>query len=291
MRVVVHLSDLHFGRIDQPLIEPLVCVIKAASPHLVTVSGDLTQRARSEQFEQARAFLDRLPFPRLVVPGNHDISLHNLFDRFIRPLRKYCQHITSDLMPFHFDGEIAVLGLNTARSFTTKYGRINSTQMGAVAERFEPLGREITKILVTHHPFDLPPGYDDQDQLVGRAERSMNVLAKSGVDLILSGHLHLAHTGLTAKRYKIEGHSALVVQAGTATSTRGRGEANSFNILRVEAERITVERILWHAQSASFQLASSLTYCRGLEGWRPVEEARPTDEMPDIVSEGAVPRA
>jgi diacylglycerol kinase family enzyme len=105
MRVIVHLSDLHFGRIDHPLLEPLLTVIKATEPHLVAVSGDLTQRARSEQFDEAKAFLDRIPFPRLVVPGNHDISLHNLFERFVRPLRKYRELITPDLTPFHFDGK------------------------------------------------------------------------------------------------------------------------------------------------------------------------------------------
>jgi 3',5'-cyclic AMP phosphodiesterase CpdA len=197
-------------------------------------------------------------------------------------LRKYCRHITPNLAPYHFDGEIAVFGLNTARSFTTQYGRINAAQMRAVGERFGPLGREIMKILVTHHPFDLPPGYDNEHQLVGRAERSMRVLAKAGVDLILSGHLHLAHTSLTAKRYKIEGHSALVVQAGTATSTRGRGEANSFNILRIEAERIAVERILWRAESASFQLASTVVYCRGDAGWMPVADSRPTETQEPV---------
>ena len=280
MRIIVHLSDLHFGRIDHPLLEPLVDVIKAARPNLVAVSGDLTQRARSEQFEEARAFLDRLPFPRIVVPGNHDISLHNVLERFLWPLRKYTKHITTDLAPFYFDGEIAVLGLNTARSLTTKYGRLNSAQVQLVGEKFGPLGREITKVLVTHHPFDLPPGYEDEHQLVGRAESAMTVLAKAGVDLMLSGHLHLSHSGVTSKRYKIEGYSALVVQAGTATSTRGRGEANSFNILRVEAERIVAERILWRPESASFQLASTLTYERLAGGWNPVVEARPSAAVP-----------
>jgi 3',5'-cyclic AMP phosphodiesterase CpdA len=279
MRVVVHISDLHVGRIDHPLLEPLVSVIKAANPHLVAVSGDLTQRARTEQFEEARAFLDRLPFPRIVVPGNHDIALRNPIERFLFPLRKYRRHIATDLTPFFFDGEFAVMGINTARSFTTKYGRINTAQINAVSEKFGPLEREITKVLVTHHPFDLPPGYEDEHQLVGRAERAMTVLAKAGVDLMLSGHLHLTHTGLTSKRYKIEGYSALVVQAGTATSTRGRGEANSFNILRLEPARIVVERILWRPESASFQLASSLTYERIAGGWGAVAEARPSGEV------------
>src|SRR5712671_7289873 len=103
MRVIVHLSDIHFGRIDASLIAPLRETVKEIKPDLVAVSGDLTQRARSHQFREARAFLDSLPQPQIVVPGNHDVPLHNVLSRFARPLRKYRRYITSDLRPFHSD--------------------------------------------------------------------------------------------------------------------------------------------------------------------------------------------
>ena len=57
MRTIVHLSDLHFGRIDPLLPEPLVESVEAVRPDLVAVSGDLTQRARREEFEQVELFL------------------------------------------------------------------------------------------------------------------------------------------------------------------------------------------------------------------------------------------
>lgn len=82
MRTLVHLSDIHFGRVDATIIEPLVALIAELKPDVVTISGDLTQRARSEQFQEARAFLDRLPNPQIVVPGNHDVPLYNVFARF-----------------------------------------------------------------------------------------------------------------------------------------------------------------------------------------------------------------
>src|ERR1043165_359659 len=109
MRTLVHLSDLHFGRIDPAIIDPLIETVRGLNPTLVAVSGDLTQRARSEQFKEARAFLDALPSPQIVVPGNHDVPLHNVFARFFQPLTKYRRYITPDLEPFHADDELAVL--------------------------------------------------------------------------------------------------------------------------------------------------------------------------------------
>src|SRR2546423_11302776 len=67
MRTIAHLSDLHFGRIDAAVVAPLVESVAAARPDLVAVSGDLTQRARSMQFREAREFLDSLPnVPQII---------------------------------------------------------------------------------------------------------------------------------------------------------------------------------------------------------------------------------
>jgi len=278
MRKLVHLSDLHFGRVDEAILAPLIAFVSESTPDVVVVSGDLTQRARSEQFKQARAFLDALPSPQIVVPGNHDIPLHNVFDRFARPLDKYRRHVTDDLEPFYADEEIAVLGVNTARSLTVKYGRVNEGQVAHIREVMCAYPDEVTKIIVTHHPFDVPEG-EDERELVGRAEMAMEALAACGADLLLAGHLHLSHTGHTAERYKIAGHSALVVQAGTATSTRGRGETNSFNVIRVQHPHINVERLAWHPESATFTPASSETFKHTTEGWV---------RLPDEVAAGIV---
>ena len=271
MRTLVHLSDIHFGRVDATIIEPLVALIAELKPDVVTVSGDLTQRARSEQFQEARAFLDRLPKPQIVVPGNHDIPLHNVFTRFFQPLDKYRRFITNDLEPFYADEEIAILGINTARSLTFKGGRVNEEQVALMRQKLCPLDSDVVKIVVTHHPFDLPEGYDDSD-LVGRAKMAMKTLADCGADVFLSGHLHVSHTGHTAKRYKIGDHSALVVQAGTATSTRGRGEANSFNVIRVDYPNIAVERFEWQPGQSVFVSSEIEKFQQVSNGWTRVAE-------------------
>lgn len=266
MRTVVHLSDIHFGRIHLPVVEPLIEVVNRIRPNLVAVSGDLTQRARSHQFKEARAFLDRLPKPQIVVPGNHDVPLYNVFSRFINPLRKYQSYITHDLAPFYHDGEIAVLGVNTARSLTIKGGRVNEAQVAWMREKLCAFDQKTVKVVVTHHPFDLPEGHDESD-LVGRARMAMERLASCGADMFLAGHLHVSHTTHSASRYKIAGYSALVVQAGTATSSRGRGEANSFNVIHIERPHIEVERFEWQPDDAGFTLVNAERFKHTPDGW------------------------
>jgi 3',5'-cyclic AMP phosphodiesterase CpdA len=266
MRTLVHLSDMHFGRVNAPVIPPLIEAVNQIAPDVVAISGDLTQRARSHQFKEARAFLDQLPQPQIVVPGNHDVPLHNVVARFFQPLRKYRRYITDDLQPFHADDEIAVLGINTARSLTIKGGRVNEQQIDWMKDRFCSLDEGIVRIVVTHHPFDLPPGRSERE-LVGRARIAMEALASCGADVFLAGHLHISQTTHSARRYKIAGHSALVVQAGTAASSRGRGEANSFNVVRVEQPYITVERFEWLPDRREFVQVAAERFVQTSEGW------------------------
>lgn len=267
MRTIVHLSDLHFGRVAGDVLEPLLAAVAGARPDLVAVSGDLTQRAREEQFREARAFLDRLPHvPQIVVPGNHDVPLWNVFRRFLQPLDNFRRIISEDLEPFYTDEEIAVVGVNTARSLTFKHGRINEEQVGRVRELLCRLPVGVTKIVVTHHPFDVPEGYDESE-LVGRARMAMEALAECGADLLLAGHLHVGHTGHTAKRYNKTGHSALVIQAGTATSSRVRGELNSFNVIRVKHPHVNVLRHTFRPEQATFLPSSSEHFRHTSDGW------------------------
>jgi 3',5'-cyclic AMP phosphodiesterase CpdA len=263
MRTIVHVSDVHFGRFDRPLVDALVAAVHAVKPDLVAISGDLTQRARIREFVAARAFLQELPFPHLVVPGNHDVPLYS-FRRFVRPLARYRHFIERDLEPMHADEEMAVVGLNSTRSISSG-GRLAHPQIARAAERLGRARPGALKIVVTHHPFDLPDDYD-ASHLVRGARRAMTQFAAVGADLFLAGHLHVAHIGRTAERYEIAGHCALVVQAGTM-STRLRGEPNSFNVLTLERPHMTVTRHAWDLDRGAF-VASPVRAFRHTEaGW------------------------
>lgn len=265
MRTVVHLSDLHFGRINPAILRPLVTFIGQLRPDLVAISGDLTQRARTAEFLAAKEFLAEIPFPKIVVPGNHDVPLHNLFARFVRRLDRYQRYITADLQPVFADEEIVAVGVNTARAFTWKDGRINAAQLEQLRRTMTAAPPDATKIVVTHHPFDLPAGASGR--VVGRSRLAMKVLAECGLDVLLAGHFHIADTSQTAKRYQLPGYSALIVSSGTSTSTRGRGQPNSLNVIRIDRSNLTIERRIWRPASNLFDVLSIEQFHRGENGW------------------------
>lgn len=267
MRTIVHLSDLHFGRLDDRIISPLVDRIASIHPDLIAVSGDLTQRARRRQFQQASAFLALLPFPKVIVPGNHDVPLFNAAARLFNPFGGYRRWISPDLEPAYIDDEVAIIGLNSARALITGGGggRLNIAQIEAAVVRLRPLPRAPIKVIVTHHPFDLPSGVSEE-HLVGRASMAMQRFTEVGADLFLAGHLHISHVGHTANRYDVAGHSALVVQAGTL-STRSRGELNTFNVLRIARPEMAIERYSWETGEQTFHRSFAGTFRHSPDGW------------------------
>ncbi|MEO8671076.1 MAG: metallophosphoesterase [Tahibacter sp.] len=272
MRTLLHLSDLHFGRVDEALLQPLQSFARKLGPDLVVVSGDLTQRARSEQFRQARQFLDGLPTPQIVVPGNHDVPLFDIVSRFFRPRTKFRRYISRTERPSYVDEEIAVVGVDTTRSLTIKDGRINAQQIAQVRAVLDPLPKGLVKIIVSHHPFDLLDPRDEND-LVGRAPLAMREFASSGVDILLSGHLHVSRSGEASMRRQGHNEAALLIQAGTATSTRSRGESNTFNVIRIATRRIDVQRVVWQTESQAFVEAESERFDRCDAGWRRAERS------------------
>ena len=238
MRTVVHLSDLHFGRVDSGSCRRCC---RRSGPSRGCDRGIRDSRsARRSQFVQARAFLQQLPFPQLIVPGNHDIPLFNLPARLLNPLAGYRRYITSDLMPVFADEEMLVVGLNSARSVPfSGSGRLNEAQVRVAAARLAAAAPQIVKIIVTHHPFDLPDGRGDE-HLIGRSRMAMEQLAQAGADLFLAGHLHVSHVGGTAERYKIAGHFS-AGGAGRHHVHAIRGEPNAFNVVRLARPNITVD--------------------------------------------------
>jgi len=272
---IAHLSDLHFGAHDPAVVAGAEAWLAEARPDLVVISGDFTQRARTEEYRAAAEFLDRLEsqgLATLAVPGNHDVPLYDVVRRFTRPLHRYRRYIDDDLCPWFETGNVAVLGINTARSLTFKDGRISHEQMAIIRERFQDVDGDKTRILVTHHPlFAMPIGEaGEPSEAVGRHGEALQAVADAGVHILLAGHFHRSFSE-SARRMVRNAGPALVIQAGTATSTRLRdGEMQSFNLVRAEQDaRVDVEVIAW--DGAAFLAGSRAGYAFDGDNWQAIE--------------------
>jgi 3',5'-cyclic AMP phosphodiesterase CpdA len=244
---LVHLSDLHFGAHDERLVEALEHRVDELKPDLVVISGDFTQRAKTEQFREACQFLERLQHSGhevLGVPGNHDVPLYDVLRRFLSPLARYRRFIDDSLCPFVELPALAVLGINTARSLTFKDGRINQNQVAFIRDTFSRTPRDSFRVLVTHHPLFALEVDGETAPAIGRQKLALDAIQEAGVDMLLAGHNHHASSH-SASDLVTRAGSALVVQAGTATSTRVRDQEQSFNTIDVTDTSVTITVHAW----------------------------------------------
>ena len=275
MARLVHLSDLHFGAHDEHIVAAVERSVDALRPDLVVVSGDFTQRARTEQFREACEFLERLReggHEVLGVPGNHDVPLYDVLRRFLSPLARYRRYIDETLCPFIELPGVAVLGINTARSLTFKDGRISKEQVEFIRETFARTDPEAMRVLVTHHPLFAVPVGEEIERAVGRQELALDAIEEAGVDMLLAGHAHHASTHDASELVTRSG-GALVVQAGTATSTRVREQDQSFNTIDIDGGRVTVTVNAWTGDAFTPADAQPYEYRDGR--WRIIEAAEP----------------
>lgn len=269
MRRVIHLSDLHFGRARPELLFPLQAAVTEAAPDMVVVSGDLTQRARSAEFREARIFLDTLPAPWLSVPGNHDVPLYNLAERMLRPWRKYRKWVSRDLEPAQCDDDLALVGCNTVDPRRHQRGRIGRRAIARICGIFGDGPERRLNILFAHHPFEQEEG-NAKTPMRG-APRALDSLRDCGAHVVLSGHLHRWRAGPFVQNARVEG--PVQIHSGTSLSSRLRGEVNDFAMLDIEDRSVTVRRMVVDDTALAFGEMERIVFRRGTGGLSLVDRA------------------
>ena len=238
--------------------------IERNRPSLVVLSGDLTQRARPEQFRQAREFVDQIPVPTLVVPGNHDVPLYRVWERIFNPYGCYRKHFSEELEPVFRDDEMLVVGINTAFGWTIKDGRITLKRLLEVEKVLKDTPESVFKVVVAHHHMIPPPNFGTQ-RVLANAYEAIDLFSSAGVDLILSGHLHQAYIGNSEEFYPKGRPPVVILHSGTTTSSRGRAgerERNTCNWIRVDDQSMVVSHYRWHHNLERFAEHSRHWYPR-----------------------------
>ena len=247
MLTVLHGSDVHFGKPHRPSVATgLLDLARRVAPDVIVLAGDLTQRAKVREYEQARAYLREFKdVPVVVTPGNHDIPLYRVYERLFFPFRNYRTFISQELDTATRVGGAVLVALNSAdprRGLVN--GRIEECQLRFLARIFQELSGVDVRIVVTHHALAPPPD-GGSDAVMPRNESLLDQFRELGVDLILSGHLHRGFVTSSSEvrpDHRDRGDIA-IVHSGTAASSRGRAAEkgkNSVNVLKIGTERIEV---------------------------------------------------
>lgn len=233
MTRIVHLSDPHFGTEDPALLHPLCDWVHAARPDAVVLSGDLTQRARPEQFAAVARFIADLPAPVLAIPGNHDVPLGNIALRLLSPWSRYRAALPAPESIVDA-GSARIVGVNTANPKVWKDGHITRSHLSRLRRAFDAApGRR--RIVAMHHPIEGPPG--EPPSLAG-ARAAAAAFAEMGIEIVLSGHLHFSYAAPLT-----DAPGVLSVQAGTCVSTRVRQDGNAFTVLDLRDGAVTLTHV------------------------------------------------
>ncbi len=248
MTTLLQLSDPHFGTERPQAMAALQQLCALRRPDLLLVTGDITQRARPAEFARARAYFDQLGVPaQLLVPGNHDIPLFDLFTRLFRPYARFAR-VFGPVLEGEFErDDLLVLTLNTTRRYRHAQGEVSPAQIERVAARLAAARPGQLRLVAVHQPVAVTQPQDAGNLLRGH-EQAVRRWAAAGADAVLGGHIHLPYVLPLRRHWPDLPRPMWAVQAGTALSHRLRGGiSNSVNVIRAGRAAV-VER--WDLEDA-----------------------------------------
>ena len=243
-----HVSDLHFGREDEAALAWFAAAVEVERPDAVVCTGDLTQMAKRHEFSAACRYLEALPVPVTVEPGNHDLPWFNLFERFVRPYRRYGRLEKMIEKPLDI-GKVMVVPLKTTARFQWRHnwswGVVGRKALAKTLALLESADPGHVKLVACHHPLVDKEGLHSSGKTI-RGREALEALAIAGAAAVLSGHVHDPFV----LDMEIGGRPIRKIGAGTL-SERVRDTAPSFNEIRVgEDGAIEVEH-RWMAAAAA----------------------------------------
>ena len=245
----IHISDLHRGAREAPALDDaLETLCHELSPELVIASGDLSNRCRAHELEQAKALFDRLPVPTLAVPGNHDIP-YTLPARITHPWDRF-DSVFGTTDPVLRTAGAVVCGLNSARPWRHQGGRLDAARLAAAATALSDVPTDALRVVVCHHHLAGAPWRASRKFPLKKRDAALRALAAAGAELVLGGHIHqstaIERHAFEALEDGVHGSLVLATAPGFGRPRPHRlGEANGLHIVRWTAAEIEIETRVW----------------------------------------------
>ncbi len=243
----VQLSDVHFGGECAEAAEAATALCRDLAPELTLVTGDVTLNGLPREFETAAAWIDRLPRPWLCTPGNHDTPYWNLLLRWLQPFNRYRRWIGEPYGGSFASADLRVEMINTSRGAQPRpdwsKGAINLERCREAAAALADGPAGALRVIGCHHPLIDLPGSPVTGG-VHRGALAADLLSEGGVDLILTGHVHVPFAIATPYADR------LTYAVGASTlSRRVRGAPPGFNVLDVDDGCVRVTAQGWTGSS------------------------------------------
>ena len=258
-----HCSDLHFGHPAVPeQYEAIEALIQERKYDVVAISGDVTQRARSGEFQRAREFIRQAEkvSHTIVVPGNHDVAWWKAPLGFGDPdkmFANYRAYISQDLEPVLRVAGSTFVGLNTSQGVSRHtltwnvrdisiIGHLTRGQIEHSKAEFERSRAGDARIIVMHH--NPVKGELSQRHGLKNTQRVLGAFAEMGVDLVLCGHDHqeAVHYIEHTKR------GTIISTSGTISNRSRGGRPSSVNSIRISEQDIEVSTLVWSNDERTF---------------------------------------
>ncbi len=273
MTTIVHISDTHFGTEVPPVVEALRQTINNLKPGIVILTGDITQRARPSQFKAAADFLDGLSAKtKLVIPGNHDIPLFNIWSRFMHPYRNYKKFFGAREAIWN-NGDLGIICYDATSAFRHTRGKLlKHSLLKWINQLKKHLNSESVIIACAHQPLETAWPQDQHETLINRKEIA-HIWSEHKIDLVLSGHVHVPMLATTQKTFPALPTPFILAGAGTAISYRIRpGAPNSFNVITITREEktplIAITHYFFEKESCLFKAHHPVYFIRTAQGWQ-----------------------
>jgi 3',5'-cyclic AMP phosphodiesterase CpdA len=260
---VFHCSDLHFGHPAVPAqYEAMESMIADRHYDVVAISGDLTQRARSGEFQRARAFIRHAERVSKVIciPGNHDVqwwkSPLGLGDD-VAILANYRRIISPDIEPVLRVPGAVFAGLNTSHGVSRQsltwrvrdisiIGIVRRAQIERLRGVFADVPPDEARVIVMHH--NPMKGELSQRHGLKDTARALGAFADLQADLVLCGHDHQDAIHFIEHTRK----GTVISTAGTVSNRMRGGRPSSVNSIRISPEQIEVSTLVWSDAESAF---------------------------------------